>query len=106
MDALDESKDSRKILQQINQLIRTHTSSPVLKIYVSSRIEADVDNLLSDVEKINISPQAADHDIAKVVPICVQKIIKNHGITVIAAIEAISKVYSRAKTVSSSGRAL
>ena len=75
-DALDESKDSRKILQQINQLIRTHTSSPFLKICVSSRPEGDIDDLLTDVEKITMSPQAVDHDIAKVVPTCVQKIIK------------------------------
>ena len=97
VDALDESKDSRKILQQINQLIRTHTSSPFLKICFSSRPEGDIDNLLTHVERITMSPQAVDHDIAKVVPTCVQKIIKHHGITDIAAIEAIRQALLKSK---------
>ena len=90
VDALDESKDSGKILQQINGLMRKHSSFSFLKICVSSRPEGDIENFLTNAEKIVMSPQAVDHDIARVVPTCVRRIVKYHGITDKATIEAIS----------------
>ena len=91
VDALDESKDSGKILQQINGLMKKHSRFPFLQICVSSRPEGGIAIFLSDAEKIAMSPQAVDHDIAKVVPTCVRRIIDYHGITDKAAIEAVSR---------------
>lgn len=81
LDALDESVDRSKILQQLRELSVLNPDIPRrLKILVTSRSEVDIDNALRKAVSIQMSPGEIDHDIALCIPRCVSIIAEHHDI--------------------------
>ncbi|KIW89438.1 uncharacterized protein Z519_09594 [Cladophialophora bantiana CBS 173.52] len=96
VDALDESPEWREILHQVNRLISGSSGSDYLKICVASRPQIEVAKILSGVQKIVMSSENIDADIAKIVPTCVKQITEHHGISDTTTEAAITKSLTKA----------
>ena len=90
LDALDESGDRSRILQQLRDLSIHNPDRPRrLKVFVTSRSEVDIDHALQDFVSIQMSPSKIDHDIALCIPRCVSIVFWQHDIADPVRLKAI-----------------
>lgn len=76
LDALDESGDRSRILQQLRDLSIYNPDRPRrLKVFVTSRSEVDIDHASQDFVSIQMSPSKIDYDIALCIPRCVSIVV-------------------------------
>ena len=90
LDALDESGDRARILQQLRYLSVQKPETPrKLKILVTSRSEVDIEHALRGFASIQMSPNEVDPDIALCIPGCVSIIARQHDIGNLVKLKAI-----------------